>query len=272
MRQPIAYFLSLLLLMVTPYSSGQAKPLRVVSLSPSLTDMMIELDSTDLLVGILDAGKRPDQVAHVESVGQYLKLSLEKLISLKPDLILMWPTSITQSEHQQITGLGFKILEISPQTIQQLAEQSQYLGQQLGRPEQGKRLAQQIETEASRLKQQYNQTEPIKVFYQVWDKPLYTIGKSQIITDALTLCGAKNIFDNINIPAPNVNLESVIAQKPKVIIVPDEQQLTLWENIRQLKSLKDTHFIIFNNENISRTNVAMLAATRELCQKLDAIK
>ncbi|MGY2367197.1 ABC transporter substrate-binding protein, partial [Pseudomonas azotoformans] len=64
---------------------------RVVSLAPSLTEIVAELGAADVLVGVLDGGDRPAALAQVPSVGRYGQLDMERLLSLKPDLILLWP-------------------------------------------------------------------------------------------------------------------------------------------------------------------------------------
>lgn len=75
-------------------SSQVPAALRVVSLAPSLSEIVVELDSADLLVGVLDAGERPPAIADVASVGRYGQLDMERLLSLKPDLLLLWPGSV----------------------------------------------------------------------------------------------------------------------------------------------------------------------------------
>ena len=91
------FFALLLCVLVLPVQAQ----LRVVSLAPSLTEIMLELDAGDLLVGVLDGGERPPALAHVPSVGQGGVLEMEGLLALKPDFLLLWPASISAAQQQQ---------------------------------------------------------------------------------------------------------------------------------------------------------------------------
>lgn len=248
---------------------SQTKSVRVVSLSPSLTDTVIELGGADLIVGVLDdQEKRPDIIAHVPSVGKFGQFSLEKLISVKPDLILVWPTSIKPAEQQQLTSLGYKIIVSNPHTLDELATQIAFIGKQIGREQQGQILATKMRDELALLRKKYHRNNPLRVFYQVWEQPIYTIGKGQIIGDALKTCGAHNIFDDIDTPAPIVNIESILARNPEIIIASQQSQLDAWQKWPMLTAVKQHNLLLFNNKYIARPNFTMLQATQQLCNLL----
>ena len=129
-----------------------------------------------------------------------------------------------------------------------------------------------MQHELSLLRQRYYQKTPLKVFYQLWDKPIYTIGKNQIIGDALKVCGAENIFDNVDLPAPQVNIESVLAKNPQAIIASQQSLLNAWLAWPQLAAVKNHKLYIFDNDRIARPSFAMLEATKQLCLLLNQDK
>ncbi|MFP3700591.1 ABC transporter substrate-binding protein, partial [Burkholderia sp. SIMBA_013] len=92
-------------------------------------------------------------------------------------------------------------------SLEQLTTQVQAIAEQLGRAEAGRQLAAQLRQRLVELRQRYQRAEPLRVFYQVWNQPLYTVGGGQIISDALNVCGARNVFDDLKLPAPQVNIE-----------------------------------------------------------------
>lgn len=165
--------------------------LRVVSLAPSLSEIVIELDSADLLVGVLDAGERPAAIANLPSVGRYGQLDMERLLSLKPDLLLLWPGSVGPAQRDQLQRLKIPTYVAEPHSLEQLSAQIESIAGRLGRPERGVKLAADLRQKLDNLSQRYHRDTPLKVFYQVWDKPLYTVGGGQIISDALEVCGAR---------------------------------------------------------------------------------
>lgn len=269
MQKLISAALILLFSICSLAASAESKPLRIVSLTPSLTDTVIELDGADLLVGVLDYGSRPVEIKDVASVGKFGQFSLEKLISLKPDLILVWPTSIKPSEEQRLTNLGYTLLKTNPYSLDELSKQIKSIGEQIGRAEQGQKLAQIMQTEIAELRKKYYKEHPTKVFYQLSDKPMYTIGKNQIISDALTVCGAENIFADTNIPAPEVNIETVLSRNPQAIIASSEKLLDTWKAWSQINAVKNKQLLLYDNDHLARPSFAMLAAIKQLCQLIN---
>lgn len=202
---------------------------RVVSLAPSLSEIVMELGAADLLVGVLDGGERPVALAQVPSVGRYGQLDMERLLSLKPDLILLWPGSVGPAQREQLQRLNIPVYIAEPHNLEQLTVQVQAIAARLGRADAGQQLAAQLRQRLTELRRRYRRAEPLRVFYQVWNSPLYTVGGGQIISDALTVCGARNVFDDLNLPAPQVSIESVLQRNPEMILVSDQAQMDAWK-------------------------------------------
>jgi vitamin B12 transport system substrate-binding protein len=235
---------------------------RVVSLAPSLSEIVAELGAANVLVGVLDGGDRPAALAHVPSVGHYGQLDMERLLSLRPDLILLWPGSVGPAQREQLQRLNIPVYVAEPHSLEQLTTQVQAIAEQLGRAEAGRQLAAQLRQRLVELRQRYQRAEPLRVFYQVWDQPLYTVGGGQIISDALTVCGARNVFDDLKLPAPQVSIESVLQRDPEMILVGDQAQKAAWkvwptmaERVRQVP-----------DKGLERPSGQMLEALVRLCQ------
>ena len=235
---------------------------RVVSLAPSLSEIVAELGAANVLVGVLDGGDRPAALAHVPSVGHYGQLDMERLLSLRPDLILLWPGSVGPAQREQLQRLNIPVYVAEPHSLEQLTTQVQAIAEQLGRAEAGRQLAAQLRQRLVELRQRYQRAEPLRVFYQVWDQPLYTVGGGQIISDALTVCGARNVFDDLKLPAPQVSIESVLQRDPEMILVGDQAQKVAWkvwptmaERVRRVP-----------DKGLERPSGQMLEAVGRLCQ------
>ncbi|MHA4976792.1 cobalamin-binding protein [Pseudomonas extremorientalis] len=235
---------------------------RVVSLAPSLSEIVVELGAADVLVGVLDGGERPAALAQVPSVGHYGQLDMERLISLKPDLILLWPGSVGPAQREQLQRLNIPVYVAEPHSLEQLTTQVQAIAEQLGRADAGRQLAAQLRQRLAELRQRYQRAEPLRVFYQVWNKPLYTVGGGQIISDALKVCGARNVFDDLKLPAPQVSIESVLQRDPEMILVGDQAQKEAWkvwptmaERVRRVP-----------DKGLERPSGQMLEAVARLCE------
>ncbi|WP_064118844.1 cobalamin-binding protein [Pseudomonas fluorescens] len=256
-------WLALLLLAV---SAPVLANLRVVSLAPSLSEIVVELDSADLLVGVLDAGERPAEIANVPSVGRYGQLDMEQLLSLKPDLLLLWPGSVGPAQRDQLKRLGIPIFVAESHSLDQLSMQIEAIATQLGRPERGLKLATDLRQTLTDLRQRYHREVPLRVFYQVWDKPLYTVGGGQIISDALEVCGARNVFADLSLPAPQVSIEAVLQRDPEVILAGDQAQLDAWKTWPQVAAVKQGKLLLVTDKGLERPSGQMIDATAKLCQ------
>lgn len=235
---------------------------RVVSLAPSLSEIVAELGAADLLVGVLDGGERPEALVNVPSVGKYGQLNMERLLSLKPDLILLWPGSVGPAQREQLQRLNIPVFVAEPHSLEQLTTQVQTIAEQLGRAEAGRQLAVQLRQRLAELRQRYQRAEPLRVFYQVWDQPLYTVGGGQIISDALNVCGARNVFDDLKLPAPQVSIESVLQRDPEMILVGDPAQLQAWKVWPAMAG----RVRVVPDKGLERPSGQMLEAVGRLCE------
>ncbi|KAA0985959.1 cobalamin-binding protein [Pseudomonas sp. ANT_J12] len=256
-------WLAVLLLAV----SGSAYSVeRVVSLAPSLSEIVVELGSADLLVGVLDAGERPVELKHLPSVGSYGQLDMERLLSLKPDLLLLWPGSVGPAQRDQLKRLNIPTYVAEPHNLDQLTAQIEAIATQLGRPERGVALAAGLRQKLDNLRQRYRRDNPLTVFYQVWDRPLYTVGGGQIISDALEVCGARNVFADLSLPAPQVSVEAVLQRNPEVILASDQAQLDAWKAWPQVAAVVQGRLLLVTDKGLERPSGQMIEATAKLCR------
>jgi vitamin B12 transport system substrate-binding protein len=239
---------------------------RVVSLAPSLSEIVVELNSADLLVGVLDAGERPAPLKNLPSVGRYGQLDMERLLSLKPDLLLLWPGSVGPAQREQLKRLNIPTFVAEPHDFTQLTAQIEAIASQLGRPERGTELATDLRQRLAQLRQRYGRDQPLRVFYQVWDRPLYTVGGGQIISDALEVCGAQNVFADLTLPAPQVSVEAVLQRNPEVILASDQAQLDAWKAWPQVTAVKQAQLLLVADKGLERPSGQMIEATAKLCQ------
>ena len=250
-----------LCLLTLPLSAAE----RVISLAPSLSEIMLDLDAADLLVGVLEGDERPAALAHLPTVGRYGQLEFERLLQLAPDLILIAPGSVPPAQQAQLRGFGIPLLVVEPARLDQLAEAFILIAERIGRAERGERLAAEFRAELAGLRQRYRRERPLAVFYQVWHQPLYTIGGEQLIGDALAVCGARNLFDDLPQPAPQVSVEAVLARDPDVILGGSNAELSAWQAWPQLHAVRMDQVWAVPDKGLERPSWQMLGAIEQLC-------
>lgn len=241
---------------------------RVVSLAPSMSEIMLELGAERRLVGLLDGGPRPAVLAGVPSVGRYGQVELEGLLALKPDLLLLWPDSVSEIQRSQLESFGVPLYVGEPHDLSQLAQQFVDIGRLVGAEVRGRLLRDQFNSRLAELRQRYRREPPLPVFYQVWHEPLYTLGGGQIVSDALGICGARNVFADLPLPAPQVNVEAVLGRAPEVILGGSEAELQRWRAWPQLPAVRRGQLWVVPNKGLERPSFQMLVATEQLCELL----
>ncbi|MFI8745149.1 cobalamin-binding protein [Pseudomonas sp. NPDC077186] len=241
---------------------------RVVSLAPSLSEIMLELDAADLLVGVLAGDEQPAALAQLPTVGRYGQLEFERLLQLAPDLILIAPGSVPAAQQAQLQRFGIAQLVVEPARLEQLAEAFILVAERIGRAERGERLAAEFRDELAGLRQRYRRERPLAVFYQVWHQPLYTIGGEQLIGDALAVCGARNLFADLSQPAPQVGIEAVLARDPEVILGGSNAELANWQAWPQLRAVRRGQVWAVPDRGLERPSRQMLGALEQLCELL----
>lgn len=241
---------------------------RVVSLAPSMTEIVLELEAGDLLVGVLDGGERPVALQGLPSVGRHGQLDMERLLSLEPDLLLLWPGSVSTAQRDQLRRLGIATFSAEPGNLDQLISQIEAIARRLGREEQGRAYAASLRERLQSLREHYRRAVPLRVFYQVWDKPLYTLGGQQVVSDALRVCGARNVFDELTLPAPQVSVEAVLLRDPEVILAGDQAQLASWRRWPALSAVAADGLLVVPDKGLERPSGQMIEATARLCELL----
>ncbi|WP_394560589.1 helical backbone metal receptor [Aquipseudomonas alcaligenes] len=241
---------------------------RVVSLAPSMSEIILELGAEQRLVGLLDGGPRPAALADVPSVGRFGTLELETLLSLRPDLVLLAPGSLPDAQLQQLRDLQIPLYQGAPPDLQALAEQFAEIGGRVGRAERGRQLRDDFRAGIAELRARYRREPPLAVFYQVWHQPLYSIGAEQILGDALAVCGARNVFADVRLPAPQVSIEAVLARQPQVILGGSGAELEHWRAWPQVPAVRLNQLWSVPDKGLERPSFQMLAATTKLCELL----
>ncbi len=219
--RPAALTFALLLALLPALSlAGQSGRVeRIVALSPHLTEFLYEIGAGGRLVGVVSHSDYPQQAESIERIGDYHRLDLERIVALAPDLIVSWPEGNPPRQLDRLRGLGIELLPLESRRLDDVAENLLQLGRRLqgysGRAEQ---LALRYRRRLGELQARYRGRSPLRVFYQVWERPLMTIGRDHLISEAVRLCGGVTLFDDLGGAAPVVDWEAVVAADPQLVI------------------------------------------------------
>ncbi len=252
----------------------KTKP-RLITLAPHLTEMVYSAGAGNLLVATVNYSDYPKIANKLPIVGDYNQIHIEQIIKLKPSLIIAWKSGNTPQDIQRLKKLGFNVWQTEIKQLSDIPSQIQQIGKKTNQQITANKIAQQLQQILTTTKQQYQTTtSKPTVFYQIWDKPLYTVGKNQFISQAIQLCGATNLFEQINILAPQVSTEAVIKQNPDLIILGGNQQKQSqwqknWQQYPTISAVKNKHIIKIKNSLYQRPTARFIKAIPQLCKQIN---
>ncbi len=277
------------LLSVTDDSGAQVSLIepakRVISLAPHITELIYAAGGGARLVGTLAYSDYPSAAQQVPRVGDSRTLDLERIVALKPDLIVAWRTGNTQRQLDALHALQIPIFYSEPRTLNEVATNLERLGVLLNTSAQAQLAAANFERQLKALRRQYAKRPSVRVFYQIWDKPLMTLNGKHIVNDIIVLCGGRNIFANLLPLAPTVSTEAVLAANPQAIIatyphpidVEKEAEklpasLALWRHWPKLSAVADNHLFVIESDLIDRSGPRLVEGAAQICQRLDSVR
>jgi iron complex transport system substrate-binding protein len=248
-----------------------------VSLAPGTTAMLYAAGAGGCLIGTIAHSTEPAEAASVKVVGDAETLDFEQLLALRPSVVVVAVDVVQRVRIDRLRQLGVPVYQVHVTRLAGMPESLRRLGALTGTSVVADARAAELETELAALRSRYGQRKPLRVLYQIWDRPIYTIGGRHVITDALTLCGARNIFDDLTTAAPAVTRESVLARDPQLIIAsaPAESArgwLDEWRRFGSMAAVRGGHLVAYSDERIDRMGPSVIAATANLCSVIDATR
>jgi len=250
-----------------------AKPaLRIISLAPSVTELLFAAGGGSRVVGAVNYSDYPEAAKRIPRIGSNREIDMELLISLKPDLIVAWRHNSSDRQIEMVRQLGIPVFQSDAQTLDAIPDSVERLGQLMGTDATAKTAAAALRTQLASLRKQYAGRAPVRVFYQVWDKPLYTLSGKHILTDAMHLCGGLNVFDKLAVTAPVVTLESVLQENPEVIIATAEKNyggVQLWKSYGTMTAVSRNNLFTLDGHLLNRAGPRMIQGTSTMCEALE---
>ena len=219
---------------------------RIISLAPHITESLFAAGAGDKIIGAVSYSDYPEAAKKIPRVGGYPSADLEKIISLKPDLVIAWPSGNNLKQVDKLTTFGIKVFMSEPRYPKDIAKTIQRFGVLAGTNKIANKTANEFLKHYESLKEKFSHKEKVKVFYQIWNKPIMTISGNHLISEIITLCGGENVFADLKILTPRISLESVLASKAEAIISGGmgkarPEWLEEWKAWPELPAVKNAH-------------------------------
>lgn len=250
---------------------------RIVTLSPHATELLFAAGAGARIIATVQFSDYPPEAKRLPRVGGYETLDVERIVALKPDLVVAWGSGNPPSIIDQLRALGLALFVSEPRSLDDVATALQTLGRLAGTESSANRAAASFRQRAAEIRARYSTRPPVKVFYQVWDQPLMTVNDAHLISKVLTLCGGINIFGSLPPLAPTVDVEAVLAADPEVIIGSEEagarnDALDAWRRWPRLNATKRGNIFQMPPDIMVRHAPRILDAAQIVCDRLETAR
>lgn len=242
-------------------------PQRIISLTPHLTELLFAVGAGAQLVGADSASDYPQMAQALPRVGDYSRINFERILALNPDLVVVWMGGNRAADIHGLKRLGLPVLHTQASRIDDVARLLRLIGLASGHAGEGEAAARDFSARLAALQAPVTQKPPVSVFYQVWDRPLMTVAGTHWISDALALCGARNVFADLRAASPVVSREAVLRRAPELIVsgsdAPDVRRQ--WQHFASLPAVKKNAFVRVDADRLHRPTPRLLEGVAELC-------
>ncbi len=247
---------------------------RIVSLAPHATEMLFATGAGDYLVGTVAYSDYPEAAKRIPRVGGYTSLDLERIVALRPDLIVAWKSGNAAHQLEKLRALGFVVYVTEPRNIDDVPSNIERLGLLVGTTAAASSAAAAFRARHDALRRRYGGRPLVNVFYQIWDQPLMTVNGEHLISDVLRLCGGHNVFASLSVLAPKIDIEAVLAADPEVIVASGmgearPEWLDDWRRWQRLKAVRNDNLFFVPPELLQRHTPRILDGAERLCAAFD---
>lgn len=250
---------------------------RIVALAPHIVENLFSAGAGQAIVGSVDYADFPRAAAAIPSLGSALTWSLEALVALQPDLVILWQSGNGSTALAQLERLGMTVYVSEPRRLEDIGRNIRDFGILAGSTVAATASADRLDRELARLRETYAGRESLSVFYEIWNSPLQTINGEHMISSVLNLCGGRNIFADTRQLAPQVSLESVLERDPDAIVASGmgearPEWLDAWRDYPQLAAVRRDALLHVHPDLIQRPTTRIAEGAALLCQQLDSVR
>jgi len=245
---------------------------RVIPLSPHLTELMYSIAAADRLVGVVRGSDFPAEAAALAQIGDASGLDFERILHLRPDLVLAWGSGNRVVDIARLRSLGLRVLVLEPRRLEDIPRHLRLLGDLTGLVDQAQAVAREFERRVDALRDRYAGRSGVRVLFEIWHKPLFTVNGEHIISKVLELCAAQNIFAGLPRLASEVAVEQVLLLDPDAIVVGSEANdagVNNWAKFPRMKAVRSGNVFSVSADLITRQTPRLIEAAELLCAGLD---
>ena len=250
---------------------------RIISLAPHMTELLFAAGAGAQVVGTVEYSNYPQAAQRIPRIGDSAQLDLERIVALRPDLVVVWRNGNAQRQLDKLLHLGIPVFYNEPRRLPDIARAIEQLGRLAGTQAAAQPVAQDFIARVAALRGRYAGRDPVPLYFQIWDQPLLTVNGEHLISDVIGMCGGRNVFAGLKPLTPEISTEAVLAADPEAIggVSAEAGQLgnlEAWKLWPRLTAVARDNLFLIDSDVISRNTPRILEGAEQLCEHLAAAR
>jgi len=250
---------------------------RIVSLAPHVTELAFAAGAGEKLVGVTSFSDYPAAAKKIPVIGGYGKTDAERILALKPDLVIGWHSGNSGADLAGLEKLHIPVFLTEPNRLEDIPRLIQAIGELAGTQPAAAEAAAKFGADLAELRRRYGGRRPVRVFYEIWHDPLITVNGAHIISDVIGLCGGRNVFSAASSLTPTIAAESVLAADPQAIIASGmlyakRGPIQDWRRYPRLAAVRGQHLYFIHPDLIHRQTPRLLDGARLMCEQIERVR
>jgi iron complex transport system substrate-binding protein len=247
---------------------------RIVTLSPHLAEIAFAAGAGASLVGVSARSDFPEGARRLPVVSDAGRIDLERIVALRPDLVLAWLTGNPSRQLEMLERRGIPVLAIEVRRLDDIPRLLRLVGAAARRGETAEPAALDMERSIRMLVARYAGLRKLRVFVEIWHEPLMTVSGSHLISDVLRICGGKNVYAKAAALALTVSPETLLILRPEVVIMSsgagsEAEQAGRWRRLALLPAVQQGALYEVDPDLLHRQGPRLIEAARTLCERIE---
>ncbi|PIV20601.1 MAG: cobalamin-binding protein [Deltaproteobacteria bacterium CG03_land_8_20_14_0_80_45_14] len=250
-------------------------PKRFVSLAPNITEILFSLGLDEEIVGVSIHCNFPERAKGKVRVGSYISLDFEKITYLKPDLIIATGAGNTRDMVDRLGKLGFQTYVIYPKNFEDILKSIAHIGQVVNREKEARMIIEGMRKRSQKVIELTKGLPRPKVFIQIGDAPIVTVGKGSFADDLIRLAGGENIAGKEKEVYPRFGMEEILKRSPEVIVISSmnpkgdyQRILHEWARWKTIPAVKNGRIHLIDSDLIDRPSPRIIEGLEEIAKAL----
>jgi iron complex transport system substrate-binding protein len=242
---------------------------RIVALAPHLAEVAFAVGAGERLVGVSAFSDFPDAARRLPVVFTWGRVDYERVLALKPDVVLAWRSGNPALQVERLERLGLKVIVTEAHRFGDVAELMRLIGRVAGTGDRAEAEARRFEAGVEALRSRYAALRPVPVFLEIWHTPMITINGAHVFSEAIELCGGRNVFARAPTVTPLVSREQLLGSRPEAIVTGSAAENDAWKDLASVPAVRAGHVYAVDADTLHRLGPRLLDGAQSLCRALE---